>query len=239
MHFLHLGLALACLGLATTAAAQPNPRSNVSLRGTVHPAPEYDPSYMRIRTGAFAAWKADEEKRMTTYSYRTVLRFAECVARFDRTAAPRVLHSLMSSSQSSSALTRMSETNRACAVQHSKVHPMLLRAALAETRLKDGSDGGTEPAGSQNPVGVPPMVDGYPLRLIANCQVRRAPQLVRDLLATEPGEKAEHDAAQALFARTYECGTTGLGRLTPTAARLALVDAEYTRRFVASSQSGR
>ena len=46
-----------------------------------------------------------------------------------------------------------------------------------------------------------------------------------------PGSAAERLAAEALFERARECGTASLGRLTPTAARLAVVDAEYARRF--------
>ena len=94
----------------------------------------------------------------------------------------------------------MSAINRGCAVEYATVHPLLLRAALAETRLKLAGDGPDAWLASQNPVGVPAVVDGYRLRQITDCQVRQAPQLVRSLLATQPGERAERQAAEALFA---------------------------------------
>lgn len=233
MHILRFGLALICLALPAAAAAQGNPRTNVEFRGTVRPAPDGFAGYARTRNGAFRAWKEDEDKRATSYAYRPLLRFAECVERFDRAAAVRVLSSPLASPKGGSALERVASVNRGCAIEYRKVHPLLLRAALAETLLKSG-DPGAALKGSHSRVGVPAIVDGYPLRLIADCQVRRAPQLVRDLLATQPGDPAERLAAQTLFGSTAECGTTQLGRLEPTAARLALVEAEYSRRFAGS-----
>jgi hypothetical protein len=231
MRILHLGLAIACLSLPATANAQSNPRLNIEMRGgSTQPVPDGFSGYRRSRDIAFRTWKADEEKRLNSYAYRPVLRFAECVSRFDKSAAARVLSTPLKSHKSGNALTRAGTVNRACIVEHGLVHPLLLRAAMAETRLKHGD---SVQLGEQRVVGVPAIVDGYPLGLIADCQVPQAPQLVRALLATEPGDPAERQAAETLFGRTAECGTTRLGRLAPTAARLALVEAEYARRFLA------
>ena len=233
MHILRFSLMIAMLAVPATAAAQSNPRTNIELRGSTQPVPDNFSGYRRSRDIAFRSWKNDEG-RLTSYAYRPLLRFAECVSRFDKAAAARVLSAPLKSEKSGSALNSAGTANRGCVVEHGLVHPLLLRAALAETRLKQGGD--SAPAqGEQRLVGVPAIVDGYPLQLIADCQVRRAPQLVRDLLATEPGDPGERHAAETLFGRTAECGVTHLGRLAPTAARLALVEAEYARRFVAGA----
>lgn len=229
MRVLIIAVALTGLVAASAATAQSTPRSNVEMRGTVRPAPDMYTSYLRTRDSVFRAWKDDEKNRMMSNSYRTVLRFAECVAKFDRNAATRVLGSEITSSQSGSALTDMARANRGCAVEYRNVHPLLLRVALAETQIKYGAESAS-PAG-QRSVGVPAKVGGYPLRLISDCQVRHSPELVRALLQTQPASQAERDAAEALFGRTGECGAPRLGRLAPTAARLAVIEAEYSRRF--------
>lgn len=229
MRILPFGLAVACLAVPAAANAQSNPRTNVEMRGSTQPVPDGFAGYRRSRDIGFRSWKADEEKRLNSYAYRPVLRFAECVSRFDKAAAARVLSTPLKSHKSGNALTRAGNVNRGCIVEHGLVHPLLLRAALAETVLKHGD---AIQSGMQRPVGVPAVVDGYPIGIIAGCQVRQAPQLVRALLATQPGDPAERQAAETLFGRTAECGTAQLGRLAPTAARLALVEAEYARRFV-------
>ena len=226
---LNFGLIVACLAVPTAAGAQGLARTTIDQRATAHPDPERELANRRSRDVAYRAWRGEHAARLNSYAYRPILRFAECVSRLDKAAAERVLGAPLQSLESANALVRAATVNRGCVVEHSMVHPLLLRAALAETSLKAG--GGSALPGSGRPVGVPAIVDGYPLRLIADCQVRRAPNLVRELLATQPGDSSERRAAQALFSSTAECGATQLGRLAPTAARLALVESEYARRF--------
>lgn len=213
---------------AGTAVAGPNPRSNIEVRGTIHPAPEHYGGYLARRTGAFAAWHEEEKARLLSYDYRMTLRFAECVAKYDHGAsAEKVLRSPIGSPQDQQALSWLAQVNRACAAERHVVHPLLLRAALAETRIKSAAEPSADR--KRERVGVPDVVDGYPLASISRCQLQYAPELVESVMATQPGEAAERAAADALFARTPQCGAKTLGRLTATAARLALVDAAYRR----------
>lgn len=207
------------------AASGPNPRTDVESRGTVRPSPDADPAYLRRTTGAFAAWSGDRNKRMMSYDYRMALRFAECVGRFNRDAADTILLAPIGGRDDMRGLARLIEVNSGCVVQRSLVHPLLLRAALAETMLKRGpiTLGTGRPAIGR--VGVPDVVDGYPLASISQCQLASAPRRVAALLATQPGEAGEQSAANALFSATASCGAARLGRLTPTVARLALIDA--------------
>lgn len=212
----------------SAASAGPNPRSNVEVRGTIHPSPENYGGYMSRRTGAFAAWHEEEKARLLSHNYRMTLRFAECVAKFDHGAgADRVLRSPIGSAKDQQALSWLAQVNRGCATERLVVHPLLLRAALAETRIKTGVEAGRDT--KRERVGVPDMVDGYPLASISRCQLQYAPELVTSMIATQPGEAAERAAADALFARTPQCGASKLGRLTATASRLALIDAAYLR----------
>jgi hypothetical protein len=223
MKMLRFALAFACLALPGMAAAQVIHSVRVDL--TREPGSKSNKTHQ-------PGWNAGQDERLVSQAYRPLLRFAECASQFDRAVATRVLSSPLKSLQSEDALKSIARASRGCIVEHASVHPVLLRAAFAETRLK-GSDRLVLPPG-QAAVGLPAVVDGYPLRRIAECQVRRAPGLVRDLLATQPGDRAEHQAASTLFAATPGCGTARLGRLTATAARLALIEAEYVRRFVAA-----
>ena len=223
----HLSLCLAGMAtiLSTSAHAQRNPSAEA--RGTVRPSPDtYSPEYMRKSDGSFAAWASDEDERYVSHSYGLALRFAECVARFNQGTASLVLAESIAERADGIKLRRMAQVNPGCAVEHRKVHPLLLRAALAET-LVEGKSGKLDSNDQKRKVGVPDVVDGYPVSMISRCQVSVAPSLVADLLATEPGGQAERDAAARLFADTPACGITKLGRLTPTAARLAVVDAAY------------
>lgn len=237
-----ISLAVAVAVLATSGTAQRNPRSDVEGRGTVRPSPENFPEHLRMRNGAFAAWGSDRDKRMTSYSYRMALRFAECVARFDREAARRILIAPIGAREDGRLLRRMAQVNHGCAVEQRMVHPLLLRAALAETMLDRGSAAAPSTRGALVPaigvpvIGVPETVDGYPLAAISRCQVASAPGLVAALLATEPGERDEHDAVANLFDRTAVCGAAKPGRLTPTAARMGLIDAAYRQSWVTGAR---
>lgn len=229
MRILPVPIALTLAALSMPASAGPNPNPNIEMRGVVRPSPDSFDYYRRMRDGSFAAWGSDEDARYISHSYRMALQFAECVARFNRDTASKVLAASIAGRQDGVNLRRMAEVNPGCAYEHRKVHPLLLRAALAET-LVEGKAGlpSVEGAAGISSVGVPMMVDGYPLGAISRCQVQVAPKLVADLFSTVPGEPAERDAAEALFGQTPACGTTKLGRLTPTAARLALIDAAYS-----------
>lgn len=215
-------IAIAAIALPTPATAVQ--KSKAEARGNVRPAPEHYEGYMARRTGAFAAWHTEAQERLVSWSYRSALRFAECVSHFNKDAAGRVLVSPIGGDDDHRSLVRLAEVNNSCAVDRRLVHPLLIRAALAETQLKDQSSG-TVLSGAS--VGLPEVIDGYPVALISRCQVQFAPDLVSTLLATTPGERAEREAAEALFAKTAGCGASKLGRLTATAARMALVDAAY------------
>ena len=228
MNVLRVCVALACLALPSLAGAQV--KLSVRSGDAALKFPTDAAERRALRGLMHANLKREQAKGLTSYAYRPILRFAECVSRFDKAAAPRVLSTPLQFDESGSALSRAATANRGCAVEHGAVHPLLLRAALAETQLRQEPHG-QRARGTTTPVGVPRVVDGYPIGQIAECQVRRAPQLVQDLLSTEPGESSERRAVEALFAQTAECGTANLGRLAPTAARLAVVEAEYIRRF--------
>ena len=227
------------LALAITAAtiALPFPVSagvpflqSAEKNGNVHPSPENYGGYLARRTGAFAAWYEEEKERQLSYKYDLTLKFAECVSHFNPNAADKVLVSPIGARNDHAALVRLAESNRGCAVEERVVHPLLLRAALAEMELR-GMQNSTLPAGAARArVGVPDVVDGYPLASISRCQVQYAPELVTALLNTRPGEAAERAAADTLFAKTPQCGASKRGRLTATAARLAVIDAALLRR---------
>lgn len=222
-----VAIALAALSMPAGAVQSRNP--NVETRGVVRPAPDGFDYYRRMRDGSFAAWRSEEDERYISHSYRMALQFAECVARFNRDTAGQVLLASIAGREDGVKLRRMAQVNPGCATEHRKVHPLLLRAALAET-LVEGKSGPppAAAAAAKSSVGVPKVVDGYPLGAISRCQVQVAPKMVAELFLTVPGEAAERAAAEALFGQTPACGTTKLGRLTPTAARIALIDAAYS-----------
>ena len=223
---LPISLAFALVAFAAPVSAQSS-TGGAEARGTVRPSPDTFDYYLRMRDGAFAAWASEEDARFVSQNYRMALRFAECVARFNRGTASRMLVASIAGRDDGVGLRRMAQANQGCATEHSKVHPLLLRAALAETLIEKKSDFTETAPRSGSSVGVPDVVDGYPLGMISRCQVKFAPELVAELLSTVPGDRAERDAAESLFGKTPACGTTKLGRLSATAARLALIDAAY------------
>ena len=231
MRVLPAFITIAIAAIALPAPAPAVQKSKAEARGTVRPAPENYEGYMARRTGAFAAWYTDED-RLVSWSYRSALRFAECVAHFNKEAAGRALVSPIGGLDDRRSLVRLAEVNNGCAIDRRLVHPLLIRAALAETQLKEQSGGAVTPGAS---VGLPEVIDGYPVALISRCQVQFAPELVANLLSTTPGERAEREAADTLVARTASCGASKLGRLTATAARMAVVDAAYRKAAVGVS----
>lgn len=221
-------LAVAVVLLSTPLSAKPPGFAAAEKRGTVRPSPENYADYMAKRTGVFAAWYTEQQEKVLSYRYDKSLKFAECVSRFNSEAADKILEAPIGGQQDHAALARLAEANRGCVIELNWVHPLLLRAALAETRLRNSASDATG-AVEPHSVGVPEIVDGYPVAAISRCQVQYAPELVSALLATRPGEETERAAAKELFANTPQCGASKLGRLTATAARLAVIDAVYRR----------
>lgn len=154
-------------------------------------------------------------------SYDSALRFAQCVARFDREAPETVLSNAIGDSDSRLGLIKLAAKNRGCVQEAGTIPPLLLRAAFAELALK-----APESAAATWPVGVPTVVDGYPLGRVSRCQVAVAPDRVKLLLSTRPGGVEERQVADQLYRTLPQCGTSaGLGGIEATAARLALLDA--------------
>lgn len=163
-----------------------------------------------------------------TNEYRVALGFARCVSKFDPTAAEQLLHTPIGEPNDRPALLDLSRQYRGCVVEIGEVAPVLLRAALAEAKL--GGAVRARASGDSASVGIPDEILGFRLAEAARCQLVFAPDRVQALLATDPGGKAERDAAEALY-QMPECGlTTGLGRIAPTVARLAVIDAAYRGR---------
>ena len=96
MRILSAVFTIAIAAIALPAPAPAVQKSKAEARGTVRPAPENYEGYMARRTGAFAAWYTDED-RLVSWSYRSALRFAECVSHFNKNAAGRALVSPISS----------------------------------------------------------------------------------------------------------------------------------------------
>lgn len=159
-------------------------------------------------------------------SYEAALQFAQCVDRLNPDAASTLLRT-PNGAQSREDMVRLARMNRGCVIQNSALAPVLLRAALAETLVRRSGARRLEDASQLAPVGMPDSVDGYPLAAISRCQVSAAPELVANVLSTDPGSNSEKAAVETLFARSPDCGAPHPGRLTPTAARLALVDAAF------------
>ena len=170
-----------------------------------------------------AVWQANADRSMTSYDYSTFLAFARCVARFDPQAASEVMRTPIGTQAGRDRLVRLAGVNRACLIQPSKVHPLLLRAAFAEAAMDDGKVRMV----LATPIGVPAVAKGYRLASVSQCQINRAPGLVDALFAAQPGTDAERMAAERLYAETGGCGTATLGGLSPTAARLSLIDVRY------------
>lgn len=219
-------LFLCAAGLSALAAASPanarpeyvtqvSPPHRVSQFGLFDPARRLD----WTRRGAHGA---------AVESYSAALQFARCVARLDGEAPGRLLKTPMGRDDDRSALFDLARQQRGCAGQMAAVSPILLRAALAESTLRQHRTGSRgEP---QTAVGIPAEVQGFPLMRVARCQLAYAPDMVWKLLGTQPGGAGERAAAEALFGSVPQCSAGGLGGIHPTVARLALVDAAFQAR---------
>lgn len=162
-------------------------------------------------------------------SYSSALEFAECASRYGADKDELLLRAAGSVDDRDS-LVRLAERNRACVVEAGVVAPILLRAALAETMIeRQGTVRSDEPVSEPLTLGIPEVVDGYPIAAISRCQVHAAPELVHSVLQSKPGSAGERAAVMRLYSSVPQCGLSAPGRLTATAARLGLVDAAFRR----------
>lgn len=184
--------------------------------------PLLDP-YPATNSGQMNQWRFHRDwnqPSQTSGDYALALRFAECVRTFDATVPVRAMSRGLGDRQERSELSQLARQYRGCAPQSAAVSPLLLRAAFAELLLRQ------TPALAMNAdVGVPRRIGSFPVEAIAECQVRAEPGRVAALLRTRPGEAMEEDAARELFRATPQCSAQARGTITPTAARLAIVDA--------------
>lgn len=173
--------------------------------------------------------KADASWQTIANSYRAALAFTECAGKRDAEAMREWIERPIGHSSETASMARLARKYRSCVGEAGAVAPLLIRAAVAETSLKLGR--ARTGVANPSPVGVPEVVAGYPLGRVARCQAGEAPEGVKRLLSTRPGSGAERKAAQALFASVPQCGTAaGLGRVQPTAARIALIEAALAAR---------
>lgn len=224
-----LALALAHLSFVPPALAQ----GAGSHAGPVDGRPSIATFHIRPEE-----WAYRDQWQAISGSYRSALRFAECLHRVDPAATRAVLDQPIGHGGEMEALQGLAERHRGCVGEAIRLAPLLIRVAIAEIGLEStdrGIDGRLRGHGA---VGVPETVDAYPLALVGRCHVRAAPDRVAAILATEPGSDAELRLAQSLFAAAPHCGSPVLGRLSPTAARLAFIDALHRRQFDARDRDG-
>lgn len=220
-----LSVAVAILAAAASSTALAHPAADIKeaeFRGTVSTSGQEQPNFANSVLDR-AVWRAYADQSLTSYEYSTFLAFARCVARFDPGAARDVMENPIGAEAGRSRLVRLAEVNRACLIQPSKVHPLLLRAALAEAAMDDGK----VRVILATPIGVPAVAKGYHLATVSECQIRRSPDLVDAVFAAPPGTDDERAATERLYSRTSGCGASTLGGLSPTAARLSLIDIRY------------
>ena len=175
--------------------------------------------------GLLNDWRFRESRGSAiALSYNSALRFASCVSRFNREASAAVLGHGLDDLSHRAKLGQLAADNRACVSEAGAIHPLLLRAAFAEVGLRSSRDLPDNPV-----LGVPAVVDGYPLARVSHCQAALAPDQVKLLFATRPGTSEEHHLADQLYRTLPQCGTgDGLGRVEATVARLSLLDAVVT-----------
>ncbi|GAA4019554.1 hypothetical protein GCM10022280_19300 [Sphingomonas swuensis] len=186
-------------------------------------APNFEKGEFRPDRWAFARdW---EEMRLAQAgSYGDALRFAECVRRFDPGIAAEVMARPLADPAQRTDLVRIAQQYRGCGMRVA-VPAMLVRAAFAEVGLR-----GATGMGAPGSVGVPAQIRDFPVAALAGCQLQEAPALAMALLATRPGGSEEEAAAQRLVEQTPRCGALARGSITPTAARLAVIQAAAMQR---------
>jgi hypothetical protein len=175
--------------------------------------------------GLVNEWRFRKEWHSLPMSYGSALRFARCVARMNPSAATRMLNTEVAAPSTRSNLVRLAAQNRGCIPENGAVPPILLRAAFAELMISD-----PKMARVTHAVGLPRVIEGFNLAALASCQLRTAPQTATMVYRTLPGSQAEQLAAEELFNVTPGCATGGLGRISPTVVRLALVEAALAKQ---------
>lgn len=216
--------------IAAAASAGP-PVSLPTLPGGERSFGGGDSQTMARSGGLINEWRFRQEWRAVAQSYASALRFARCARRYSPDAADDIMNQPIGHEREIGAWRQMVRQHRACVGQDGTVSPLLLRAAIAETLLREQQDGALSNLAS---LGVPEVVDGYPLRAIAKCQHLAAPSMTSAVLATEPGSESERASSAALYGATSFCGASRLGRVNPTVARIALIDAAWTQTGDAS-----
>lgn len=176
--------------------------------------------------------RSDSGWHVLANSYGAALAFTECVSKLDPSSLAKIVERPIGQDGEWGAMKRLARKYRTCVRDVGPVAPILIRVAIAETAMKRAAESlarrDTDP---RSPLGVPDVVAGYPLGRVARCHVGNAPNTVRALLQTRPGSAAERNLATLLFRGAPQCGTKhGLGRLHPTAARLALIEAANQAR---------
>lgn len=221
------------LAVATSVAIFASAADAAPVPGFHHPPNIVHPDNdfaSRRSGGLMNEWMFRRDWLPAAQSYGAALSFANCVQKFSPTAAEANLKRSAADPEVRPELMNLVRRHRSCAREQAMVAPLLLRVAFAEIALR--STPGTVSAGQADvrpAMGVPERIEAFPVGAIAGCQVSAAPALVLNLLRTEPGGVAEESAAQALFAATPQCGSQGRGSITPTAARIAVVDAAFRR----------
>lgn len=212
--------AAAALPTSATAGGVPGFRlSPNAVRPTMEQSDYLRASHQSSQWKYLRDWQYQQWQGISQ-NYAAALRFAQCVTRLNPDAAD-MLSRPIGAAGDREALARLVTDHRACVGEQSAVSPLLIRAALAESVM------GSKMAGRVVAVGVPDMVDGYPLASVSKCLVEHAPASVAAVLKTRPGDEEERLAAQKLFLEVPDCVPARTVRLSPTAARLALIDAVY------------
>jgi hypothetical protein len=190
--------------------------------GIVHP----ENDFASRRSGGLAnEWMFRRDWQPIAQSYGAALKFANCVAKYSPAAGEGNLAMAARDPKVRADLVYLVRCHRACAAEQAVLAPVLLRAAFAEVALRS-----MEAPRVPGDIGLPGRIGTFPLAAVADCQFQAAPELAAELLRTSPGDAAEEDAATRLFAATRRCSVNARASITPTAARLAVVDAAF-RRF--------
>lgn len=219
--------AAALLSSASAAAGGPVPPGVAMPRGADRSDEMGDAE--RRSGGLLNEWRMKRDWSYSSWqgianSYAAALRFVECAARA-KPASLALIQRPIGVPGDREALVRLVRQNPGCVSSPSAISPVLFRAALAETALNDGAS--LPPPGTS--VGLPDTVEGYPLAAVSRCLVGRDPEGVARVLRTRPGDEAEGVATSELFSRARDCVPPTNVVISPTAARLALVDAVYRR----------
>lgn len=194
--------------------------------GVIHPENDFA---SRRSGGLMMEYLFRKDWQAPPQSYGAALSFANCLHNFDPAAAEANLRRPVADPKVRPELQYLVRRHKACATEQVMVAPLLLRVAFAEIALRSmpSIPAARGAAQSRPSTGVPERIGTFPVAAIARCQVETAPLAVSQLLRTKPGGLAEEAATEALFAATPQCVAQGRGSITPTAARMALVDAAF------------